>query len=237
MWRRRCSARRSIVYRAQLDGVKTTVEIYKTQMDAARVQADISRLALEAFQSQVAAYTSQVQAKVAEFGMYRAQIEGETAKVQAYEAQVRAYDGQIQGAKIRSDIQLGKLQSETEQARVKLAGYQGQLDQYKADVQRQVESGRLQVEYFGALTSGANMLNQAYLGKANLQQEVLKSTTQQNIQISEMTIQAARAKLEATVEALKFKTEGVHYGSEKFFALLTTLLGAISTLSVSTQSS
>jgi hypothetical protein len=224
------------VYLAQLKGVEVSVDIYKTQMEAARIQADVGRMALEAFQSQVAAYTSQVQAKVAEFGMYKAQIDGETAKVQAYEAQVRAYDGQIQGAKIRSDIQLGKLQSETEQARVKLAGYQGQLDQYKADVQRQIESGRLQVQYYDAQVASARMINEGMLGVSHLQQEVLKSTTQQNIQISEMAIQAARAKLEATVEALKFKTEGTHYASEKFYAILTALMGTINTLSVSTTS-
>ncbi len=182
------------------------------------------------------AYTAQVQAKVAEFGMYRSQIEGETAKVQAFESQVRAYVGQVEGAKVKSEVQLGKLQAETEQARVQLATYQGQLDQYKADVQRQVESGRLQVEYFGALVSSAKMINDGALGRANLQQEVIKSTTQQNIQISEVAIANARAKLEATVEALKFKTEGTHYASEKFYAILTALMSTINTLSVSTES-
>jgi hypothetical protein len=179
-------------------------------------------------------YTAQVQAKVAEFGMYRSQIEGETAKVQAFEAQVRAFVGQVGAAEIKSKVQLGKLQQETEQARVKLLSYQGQLEQYKADVERQVQSGKLQVELYSAIVGADKMVNDGLLGRANLQQEVLKSTTQQNIQISEMTIADARAKLEAAVAALKFRTEGTHYASEKFFALLTALMSTVNTLSVST---
>lgn len=223
-------------YKAQLQGIETTVDIFRVQMDAAKVQAEIERIKLEAYHSQVETYTAQVQAKVAEFGMYRSQIEGETAKVQAFEAEVRAYTGQVSAAEIKSRIQLGKLQSETEQARVQLLTYQGKLDQYKADVERQVQSGQLQIAYFNALVTDTRVLNDAQISKASLQQEVLKSTTQQNIQISEMAITNARAKLEATVAALKFKTEAAHYGSEKFFALLTALMGAISTLSVSTAS-
>lgn len=221
-------------YLAQLKGIETSVDIFRVQMDAAKVQADIERVKLEAYRSQVDAYTAQVQAKVAEFGMYRSQIEGETAKVQAFEAQVRAFTGQVGAAKIKSDIQLGKLQSETEQARIQLLTYQGQLEQYKADVERQVASGRLQVDYYNGLVNEAKMLNDGQLGRAGLQQEVIKSTTQQNIQISEMTIADARAKLEATVAALKFRTEGTHYASEKFYAILTQLMGTINTLSVST---
>ena len=221
-------------YLAQLKGVETTVGIFRVQMDAAKVQAEIERIKLEAYRSQVDTYTAQVQAKVAEFGMYRSQIEGETAKVQAFEAQVRAFVGQVGAAEIKSKVQLGKLQQETEQARVKLLSYQGQLEQYKADVERQVQSGKLQVELYSAIVGADKMVNDGLLGRANLQQEVLKSTTQQNIQISEMTIADARAKLEAAVAALKFRTEGTHYASEKFFALLTALMSTVNTLSVST---
>ena len=224
-------------YLAQLKGIETSVDIFRVQMDAAKVQADIERIKLEAYRSEVDAYTSRVQAKVAEFGMYRSQIEGETAKVQAFEAQVRAYVSQVEGAKVRSDVQLGRLQSETEQARVQLAVYQGQLDQYKADVQRQVESGRLQVDYYSAQVSAARMLNDGAISKASLDQELAKANTAEFIEINRLNIERARAKLAATVEALKFKTEGTHYASEKFYAILTQLMGTINTLSVSTTTS
>lgn len=223
-------------YLAQLKGIEVSVDIFRVQMDAAKVQAEIERIRLEAYRSEVDAYTARVQAKVAEFGMYRSQIEGETAKVQAFEAQVRAFVGEVSAAEVKSRIQLGRLQSETEQARIQLLTYQGQLEQYKADVERQVASGQLQVQYYTSLVNEAKMLNDGQLGRAGLQQEVLKSTVQQNIQISEMTIADARAKLEASVAALKFKTEGTHYASEKFYAILTQLMGTINTLSVSTTS-
>ncbi|MDD3885172.1 MAG: hypothetical protein PHW66_09635 [Gallionella sp.] len=221
-------------YLAQLRGIETSVSVFRVQMDAAKVQAEIERIRLEAYRSQVDAYTAQVQAKVAEFGMYRSQIEGETSKVQAFEAQVRAFTGQVGAAEIKSKIQLGRLQQETEQARIQLLTYQGQLDQYKADVERQVASGQLQVQYYSAATAAAKMLNDGALGQAGLQQEVIKSTTQQNIQISEMTIADARAKLEATVAALKFRTEGTHFASQQFFAVLTQLMSTVNTLAVST---
>ena len=221
-------------YLAQLKGIETSVDIFRVQMDAAKVQAEIERIKLDAYRSEVEAYTARVQAKVAEFGMYRSQIEGETAKVQAFEAQVRAFVGEVSAAEIKSRIQLGKLQTETEQARVQLLTYQGQIEQYKADVERQVASGRLQVDYYNAVIAETKMINDGYIARTGLQQEVIKSTTQQNIQISEMTIADARAKLEATVAALKFKTEGTHYASEKFYAILTQLMGTINTLSVST---
>lgn len=221
-------------YLAQLRGIETSVAIFRVQMDAAKVQAEIERIKLEAYRSEVEAYTARVQAKVAEFGMYRAQIEGETSKVQAFEAQVRAFTGQVSAAEIKSRIQLGKLQSETEQARIQLLTYQGQLEQYKADVERQVASGKLQVDYYNAVIAETRLINDGRIAQAGMQQEAIKSTTQQNIQISEMTIADARAKLEATVAALKFKTEGTHYASEKFYAILTQLMGTINTLSVST---
>lgn len=221
-------------YLAQLKGIQVSVDIYKTQMDAARVQADIGRMALEAFQAQVGAYTAQVQAKNAEFGMYRAQIDGEIAKVQAYEAQVRAFGEQMKGAKLRADVQLGRLQSETEQARARIAAYQGQLDQYKADVQTQIERGKLEVSYHSDLVAQARMLNDGAIAKAGLQQEAYRAGIEWNTKVVDSDINRARAKLEAAVAALKFRTEGTHYASEKFFAILTALMGTINTLSVST---
>lgn len=223
------------LYLAQLKGVETTVDIYKVRMEAARVQADVSRMALEAFNARVSAYTAQVQAKVAEFGMYRSQIEGETAKVQAFDAQVKAYLGQVQGAKIRADVQLGKLQSEAEQARARIAVYQGQLEEYKADIQRQVESGRLQVDVFNAEVGQSRMLNDGNIAKAGLEQAAYRSATEWNIKAMDVNVARARAKLDAAVAALKFKTEGVHYANDRFNAILTQLMGTINTLSVSTE--
>lgn len=221
-------------YLAQLKGIETSVDIFRVQMDAAKVQADIERVKLEAYRSQVDAYTAQVQAKVAEFGMYRSQIEGETAKVQAFEAQVRAFTGQVSAAEIKSRIQLGKLQQETEQARIQLLTYQGQMDQYKADIERQVASGRLQVDYYNAAVAAAKAQTDGSISQAALYQESEKANAQAFVAVQQANTDLARAKLEATIAALKFKTEGTHYASEKFYAILTALMSTINTLSVST---
>ena len=221
-------------YLAQLRGIEVSVDIYKVQMEATKVRADIERLKLEAFKEQVATYTAQVQAKVAEFGMYRSQIEGETAKVQAFDAQVKAYEGQMQAAKIKSDIVLAKLQFETEKARTKLLIYNGQMEQYKADTERRVAASRLQVEYFTAAVGQTRVLNEKEVAQASLQETARKHTTESNLHVADLDIARARAKLEATVEALKLKITGVEFASDKINSQLTALMSSINTLSVST---
>ena len=224
-------------YLAQIKGIQLSVDMYRTQMEAANIRASIERIKLEAFRSEVEAYTAQVQAKVAEFGMFRAQIEGETAKVATFEAQVRAFNGQVSAAKIKSDVQLGKLQLETEQARAKLAQYQGEIEQFKADIQRQVDSGKLQIESFRAFYDGARVVQDGFIEKSRQQQEAIKATSQQNIQVSQMTIENAKARIMGVVETLKFRTEAAKFGSAQFFAQLTAIINAVNSLSVETVSS
>ena len=222
------------VYLAQLRGVQVAVDIYKIQMDAAAVRAGIERTKLEAYRAGVEAYTAQVQAKVAEFGMYRAQIEGQTARVGIYEAEVRAFGGQVAAAKVKSDVQLGRLQAESEQARIKLANFQGQLAGYDANIRRLVDTGKLKVDIFRSTIENARALTDGFKANAELQLKAIDMTQTQNTQISQVAINNAQAKLLASVEALKFKTGAVQYGSEKFFALLTALESTINTLAVQT---
>lgn len=219
-------------YLAQLKGIEFSVDIYKVQMEAARVRAEIERTKLEAYRYSVDAYTAQVQAKVAEFGAYRAQIEGETAKVTAFDSQVRAYGGQVAAAKTKADIQLGKLQSETEQARVQLAGYQGQIEGYKANVQRLLDTGRLVVDRYRSDVDASRSFNDVMIAKAGLQEKALEAATTQNIEISKMTIENARVRLLGVIESLKFKTEAAKFGSHEYFAVLSALSSSVNTLSV-----
>lgn len=222
------------VYLAQLKGIEEQVAIYRVQMDAARVQAEVERLKLEAFRSEVDAYTAQVQAKVAEFGMYRAQIEGETAKVQAFEIQVKAYGEQVQAAKVKADVQIAQLQFETERARANLLIYQGQMEQYKADTERRVAASRLQVEYYTSAVGEYRATNDKAVAEAQLQKEAYFSTVAANHEASKINVERARAKLEATVQALKFKISGTEFASDKINSQLTALASSINTLSVST---
>ena len=223
------------VYLAQLRGVETAISIYRIEMEAANIKAIIERTKLEAFQAQVGAYTAEVQAEVAQFGLYRAQIDGETAKVNAFEAQVRAYVGEVTAAKTKADTQLMKFQVETEQARVKLAMYQGQLAGFDSNMKQVLGTGQLLMEQYRGDIDAARGTNDASIAKASLQQKVLEATVQQNIQISNMTIENARVRLLGTIDQLKFKTAAVQFGSEKFFGLLNALEGTVNTLAVQSQ--
>ena len=223
-------------YLAQIRGIQISVDMYRTQMEAAGIRASIERMKLEAFRSEVDAYTAQVQAKVAEFGMFRAQIEGETAKVGVFEAQVRAFNGQVTAAKLKSDVQVDKLRAETEQARVKLANYQGEIEQFKADIQRQVDSGKLEIESYRAFYDGARVVQDGDIERSRQQQEALKATVQQNIQISNLTIENAKARITGVVESLRLRTEAAKFGSQQFFAQLTAIINAVNSLSVETVS-
>ena len=217
-------------YRAQIAGIEASVGIYRVQMEGANIRASIERTKLEAFRASVEAYTAQVQAKVAEFGAYRAQIDGETAKVQAFEAQVRAFTGQVAASKTKSDVQLGRLQAESEQARVRLASFQAEVDGYKANVQRLLDAGRLETDLYRADVESARATTDGLTARASLQEKALEAAVQQNIQISNLGIENAKAKLLATVEALRFRTAGTQYAAEKFYALLTSYVSTINTL-------
>lgn len=225
------------VYIAQLKGVQVSVDIYKVQMEAAAIQAQIERSRLEAFRAQVDAYTAQVQAKVAEFGMFKARIDGQIARVTAFEGQVRGFLGQVQAAKVRSDVQLGRLQMETEQARAKIEGFRGEIAVYDADIKRLLDTGRLQVEAYRGDIDQFRALNDGARSNAELQEKALEATVQQNIQISQVTVDNAKAKLLATVEALRFKTAGVQFGAEKFYGLITATINSINALAVQSATS
>ncbi|MBT9176364.1 MAG: hypothetical protein DDT20_00677 [Firmicutes bacterium] len=218
------------IYRAQLDGVTASVNIYRTQMDAANVRAGIERNKLDAYRALVDGYVAQVQAKSAEFGLYRARIDGETAKVNIFETQVRAFTEQVNAAKTRSDIQLGVLTAESEQARIKLANFQGRLGAYEAEVRRQLDTNRLRVETYRTDVEATKAYNEAVIAKNKLQTELVTQTTTQNTEISRVAIANAHTQMLAVVEGLKFRMGAQQYGADKNYALITSLVNAMSTL-------
>ena len=93
---------------------------------------------------------------------------------------------------------------------------------------------KLRLDYYGHDVAAARVLNDQEVARASLQETARDNTTKSNLQVTQLNIEQARAKLEATVAALKFKTEGTHFASEKFYAVLTALMSTINTLSVST---
>lgn len=222
------------IYRAQLAGLEATVGIYRTQMDAAAIRSQIERNKLDAFRSRIEAYTAQVQAKVAEFGMFRARIEGEQAKVSIYESQIRAYLGQVSAAETTSRVQVNRLNAEVAQASARDTSFRTTVAAYETNVRRLLDSGRLKVDIFRAAVDQNRALTDGYKSNADIRVSQIERTTQQNIQISHLAIENAKAKLGAAVEGLRFRTASTQYAAEKFYGQLTALIGTINTLAVQT---
>lgn len=152
--------------------------------------------------------------------------------IRVYMALIDRYRIRLEGAKITSEVERARAQTEAEIARARVEAFRGQVIAYEANLRGLLESSRLTLDVYRADIDAVRSANEASLGRVALQQKVIEATTQQNIQISNLAIETARVKLLATVEALKFKTGAAHFGSEKFFALLTSIEGSINSLAV-----
>lgn len=155
--------------------------------------------------------------------------------VALYNAQLTRFRAWLDQAKVASDVQLARLQIQYEQARTFFEGYRAQITGYEANVRREIETVRAQNETYRANIDNARMLNDGRAAQANLQAKVIEATQQQNNLVTQLAIETAKAKLLATVEALKFRTASVQYGSEKFYALLTSMVGTINTLATQSE--
>lgn len=152
--------------------------------------------------------------------------------IAVYNALLTRYRARLEAAKIASEVQRDKIQIEVERARANLEVFRGQIAAYEADLRRVVDISRLQVELYRGDIDANRARTDGLISRATLQQKVIEAATQQNIQISNMTVETAKAKLLATVQALQFQTESVKFGAEKFFATLTAMYGSINSLSV-----
>ncbi len=155
--------------------------------------------------------------------------------VAVYNVQLARFKLRLEAAIGAADIEVKQLQIQAEQAKVNIEGFRSQIIAYEADVRRQIEAARLQVELYGHDVALTRSINEAVAARTELQTKTMQATVQQNIQISNLAIENAKAKLLAAVEALKFRTAGVQYGSEKYYALLTSMLSRINTLAVQSE--
>lgn len=149
-----------------------------------------------------------------------------------YNAMVLRYRARLEASKIASEVQRDKLQAEVERARALVEIFRGQILAYEAGLRRMTDTGRLQVDLYSADIASNRNVTDGLIARTSLQQKVIEATVQQNIQISNLAIESAKAKLLATVQALQFQTESVKFGAEKFFATLTAMYGSINSLSV-----
>ena len=149
-----------------------------------------------------------------------------------YNQLVARYKTRLEAAKNSSDVQFQRAQLQLEQARAYLDSFRSQIQAYEADLRRQIEPLKMQVDLYGHDIAANRNITDGQVALAGLQERALEATTQQNIQISTMTIEMARAKLEATVKALDFQATAAKFGSDRFFAILTAMVSSINSLGV-----
>ena len=145
------------------------------------------------------------------------------------------YKARVEAAIAASRVQFELSQQQILQAQAYFEMFRAQIAAYTATVTATVEQAKVQVEAYGIDIQADRVLNDGQIAVANLQQEVIKSTVQQNIQIDAVAIENAKSKLLATVEALKFRLEASKFASEKFFGLITSIESSINALAVQTQ--
>jgi hypothetical protein len=151
-----------------------------------------------------------------------------------FNALVARYRTRVDAAKITADVEIARVQAHSLRAQALLEAYRGQIAAYEANLRRLVESARLRVELYRADIAGDDNIRHALQAKAALQQEVVRATTQQNIQITQLSIEQARSRLLADVETLKNRVAAAQFGADKFFALITSMVNTINTLGVQT---
>ncbi len=154
--------------------------------------------------------------------------------IAVYNQLVARYKARLDAAKITGDVQYQLSQVKVEQAKAFLESFRTKILAYEADIRRQVEPLKLQVDLYGHDIAANKNTTDGLIARAGLQQEVIKATTQQNIQISTMTIENAKAKLMATAKGLEFKATAAQFGAKEFFATLTAMISSVNSLGVQT---
>lgn len=154
--------------------------------------------------------------------------------IAVYNQLVERFKTRLAAAKLASDVQFQISQVKVEQAKALIDDFRARILAFESDIRRQIEPLKLQVNLFQADIAANRNLTDGLVARAQLQQKVIDATIQQNIQIGGLNIELAKAKLIATVEGLKFRTEASKFGASNFFATLSAMFSSINSLSVQT---
>ena len=154
--------------------------------------------------------------------------------IAVYNQLVARYKARLDATKLTGDVQFQVSQVKVEQAKAFIDDFRGRVLAYEADLRRQVEPLKLQVDLYQADIAANRNLTDGLIARAQLQQKVIDATVQQNVQISGLNIELAKAKLLATVKGLEFKTTAAQFGAKEFFSALTAMYSSINSLAVQT---
>ena len=154
--------------------------------------------------------------------------------IMVYNALIARFRARLEASKIASDVNVSIAQVDVARATAAFEIFRSRVLAYEAQLRAILDPGKLAVDLYRADVDHARTINDAVISRTSLQQKVLESVTQQNIDISRMTIENARTRLLGVTNSLQFKTEAVKYASEKFFAQLTAIEASVNALTVET---
>jgi hypothetical protein len=130
------------IFTAQVNAVQAVVNIYEAEVRAAAIRADIERIKIQAFGEQVNAFNSQINAETARIDAFVAQVRGEAAKLGIFQSQVQVYATEVGAGEIKTRIANINVTSDIERGRLDLQRFGGQIEQFKANLTREVERVR-----------------------------------------------------------------------------------------------
>jgi len=149
-----------------------------------------------------------------------------------YNALLARYKLRLDAAKITSDVQLQRVQVDLARASATIELYRGQITAYEANLRQLIEPLKLQVDLYRADIDGNRAITDGLIARTSLQQKVIEVTSQQNIDISRLTVETMKARLAAAMTGLQFAMESAKFGSSQFFSTLAAMWGSLNTLSV-----
>lgn len=152
------------LYKARWEAVKVQADVYKTSVDAANglLQAELGKIEYAAKRVQI--YTAQVEAYGAEWKAYGIAAEAETSKAELFKAQSQAFSARVEAYSKSVDAAKAMGEFDVTGLKLRLEAWQGQLEQYKADLQTEiaridalVKSGEIDAKIYQtkALVEGA----------------------------------------------------------------------------------
>jgi len=152
--------------------------------------------------------------------------------IAVYNAILARYKLRLDAAKITSDVQLQRVQVDLARAQAAIELYRGQITAYEANLRQLLEPLKLKVELYRADIDANRGITDGLIARAALQQKVIEATSQQNIDLSRLTVETMKARLQAALSGLQFAMESAKFGSAQFFATLSAMWGSLNTLSV-----
>lgn len=157
--------------------------------------------------------------------------------ITVYNATLAKYRVEFEGAKAQADVQVQRVQIRVEAARIKIMRFQALIASFEAVLRSIIEPARLKVDMYRADIE----FNKADIGRAVSNSEIqlgaFTAAWRAGTAQEQVAVENAKVKLEAAIQALKFRADAAKFGADKFFGLLTSMESTVNTLAVQSTTS